>query len=276
MNNNKKNSVFSTIRSTMPSFSQAERAFAKYILKNHDVIYQSITNVTEDSGTGYGTVIRFCQKLGFAGFQDFKIHLAQELGDLEKSIPAPSQDTLLNAAEYYGRQLIVAAKGIEEESINIVAERIFAALKILIIGVAGSYPAVADLTVRLCRIGINAQAEADSHMQAIRSSMMGSSDVLVAISFSGSTKEILDAVKQAKVKGAYIVAITNYKKSPLADLADTILSTDIWEEALESEIGSRLPLYFVIEMLAKLIYKKHPDAKEKLKVTADSVSSKQM
>ena len=276
MNEKHQISVISTIRSMMSSFTQTERLFAKYILTHQEVIYKSITNVTEESGTGYGTVIRFCQKLGLSGFQDFKIHLAQELGNHQTLSSVEKQNSLISVADFHGKQLMVAASEIGEGTLEQVADIIVNSNKVLVIGVAGSYPAAADLTARLCRLGIDAHAEADSHMQAIRSSLMTSKDVLFAISFSGSTNEILDAARLGREKGTYIVALTNYKKYPLAEISDTVISTGIWEEALESEIGSKLPSYFAIEILTRLICKLQPETMEKLAVTASSVSSKQI
>lgn len=61
------------------SLTQTEKKVGKYFLSNPDAVYLSITEVVEDSGLGYGTIMRFCQKLGCSGFQEFKVLLAQEM-----------------------------------------------------------------------------------------------------------------------------------------------------------------------------------------------------
>lgn len=59
-------------------FSSTEQKLISYIKKNPQIIFKTITEVIEESGVGYGTIIRFCKKIGCSGFQDFKIRLATE------------------------------------------------------------------------------------------------------------------------------------------------------------------------------------------------------
>ena len=87
-------SILNDIRSMLPVFSETERKFAEYVLRENELIYKSITMATEESGVGYGTIIRFCQKLKCKGFQDFKIKLALEPSQKESDTP-PDEDSFL-------------------------------------------------------------------------------------------------------------------------------------------------------------------------------------
>ena len=113
-------------------------------------------------------------------------------------------------------------------------------------------------------------------MQAIHGATLTKEDVLVAVSFSGSTKEILDATQRVKKNGVSVVFLTNYIKSPLTEMAVFVINTNIWEEALEAEIGSRLPFYFLVEALCKTIYANFPERACYISITADSISEKQI
>ena len=260
----------------MKSFTAAERIFAEYVIKNTDVIYESITLATEHSKTGYGSIIRFCQKLGYSGFQDFKIHLALETGKLAHDNNEKVEGWLKSMAVRLGNHLLTDAEESDEQLFKTIAIKLISAPKIVATGVGGSYPTVLELSYRLSRLGLTAVAEADTHMQAIRCSTLDNQDVVFAVSFSGSTKDILDATRLAKKQGATIVALTNYNKSPLGEVADYILSTNILEGALEAEIGTRLSFFFIIEALCESIYKESPYAVEIVEKTADSVSGKQI
>lgn len=264
------------IRSRMNAFTTAERSVAEYVLRNEDVIYESITTTAESCQASYGTIIRFCQKLGFSGFQDFKIHLALDKGMDRQELPAEDKDWLHQMADKASKQIESTIAAIDEEKLFEVAKHIAKTKKTLVIGVAGSFPTAMELSYKLSRLGINANAESDAHMQAIRSSALGKDDVLIAVSFSGSTKEILDAAQIAKKRGAYIAILTNYEKSPLTEISDQVLITSIWEEALEAEIGSRLPFYFLIEAICRTIYTRFPDRASYIGITAESVSGKQI
>lgn len=268
--------VLKKIRDNMNLFTTAERSFADYVIKNKDIIYKSITLVVEHSKIGYGTIIRFCQKLGYSGFQDFKIHLAVETEKRSPDTHGTNNKWLNSLAVSVGGQLTTAAEETEESELVKIAKVMSTARNILIIGVAGSFPACLELNYRLSRLGLMTIAEADNHMQAIRSSTLGKEDVLFSVSFSGSTKDILDAAKLAKMRGATVIALTNYIKTPLGELAEHILSANMFEGALEAEIGSRLPFFFLIEALCETIYNEVPDSNELIERTADGVSSKQI
>lgn len=276
MSKNPMVSILSLKPDDMDNLTPAEKGFAKYVLRNEDIVYKSITEVTEESYIGYGTIIRFCQKLGFSGFQDFKIHLAWERGRRYDGWYYGATDFRHSAAENAASQLLAVASAIPEVALVDAADRIWNARRILVIGVAGSAPSASEFAYRLARLGMDSFAEPDSHMQAIRCSSMDSEDALVAVSFSGGTKEILDAVDHARKAGTPVIALTNHRSSPLGECADVVLSTAIWEEALQAELGSKLPFIFVIELLVRIIYSRYASAAEAIKSTADSVSAKQI
>ncbi|MDD3930471.1 MAG: MurR/RpiR family transcriptional regulator, partial [Sphaerochaeta sp.] len=54
-------------------FSATELKLVAYIRNNPNIIFKTITEVIEESKVGYGSIIRFCKKIGCEGFQDFKI-----------------------------------------------------------------------------------------------------------------------------------------------------------------------------------------------------------
>ena len=159
-------------------------------------------------------------------------------------------------------------------NLQAIAKAIGKARFTFIVGVAGSFPVAMELAYRMDRLGLMARAESDTHVQAIRSSLLGPKDLLFAISSSGSTKEILDCATLARGRGARVVALTNFAKSPLTEMADFVLTTAVWEGALQAEIGTKLPCYFAVELLSSLLLGIVPGAEESLRVSSDSVSSR--
>lgn len=266
--------VQENIRARMNEFTAAEASFAEYVLRHDDVIFKSITLVTEESGIGYGTVIRFCQKLGFAGFQDFKIHFAVEAGagSAEKGEAEPGW--LERQSGITARQIATTAQALSEANLQAIAKAIAEARFTLIVGVAGSFPVAMELAYRMDRLGVMARAESDTHLQSIRSSLLGPNDLLFAISSSGSTKEILDCAQLARGRGAKVVALTNFAKSPLTEKSDFVLTTAVWEGALEAELGTKIPFFFAVELLSSLLRNCVPGAEESLCVSSDSVASR--
>ena len=110
-------------------------------------------------------------------------------------------------------------------------------------------------------------------MQAIRASTLESGDVLIAVSFSGSTKGILNAVQQGKRVKAAVIAVTNYERSPLGAAADLTFCLKLRSQVLAAEIGSKIPVSFLIEVLCNRLFKSAPNAADALNLTTHSVSS---
>src|SRR5688500_17282235 len=68
------------IKSSMEVFKPAERSIAQFVLDNPERVMQmSISEAARDIGVGESTVIRFCRSVGYKGYQEFKLRLAQDL-----------------------------------------------------------------------------------------------------------------------------------------------------------------------------------------------------
>jgi DNA-binding MurR/RpiR family transcriptional regulator len=90
----------------------------------------------------------------------------------------------------------------------------------------------------------------DPHMQIMSAALLSDRDVVVAISHSGSTKDIVDAVKMAKDSGALVIGITGEGKTPLSRHCDLTISVESREAALRlAPMTSRLVQLAVLDVL---------------------------
>src|SRR5918996_5146250 len=68
------------IKGARELFKPAEASVAEFVLANADrVMHMSVSEAARDIGVGESTVIRFCRALGYKGYQEFKLRLAQDL-----------------------------------------------------------------------------------------------------------------------------------------------------------------------------------------------------
>ena len=87
-------------------------------------------------------------------------------------------------------------------------------------------------------------------MQAITASLMGPEDVLLFVSYSGSTRDMMDTLRLAKENGAKVILITHYDDAPGAALADVVLLCGAQENPLDSgSIPAKLAMLFVANVL---------------------------
>lgn len=183
------------------SLAPAEKRMGQYFRNNSNAMFLSITEVVEDSGVGYGTIVRFCQKLGCAGFQEFKLLLAREFGSLNGNAAAfANSGDITQYSQKIISDLQNTQKLLDQKKILAIAEAIGHAGNVLITGIAGSAPLAIGFDYRLSRVGIRSSAVCDGYNLAIRAATLSSSDLFFAISFSGATKDILSAAKIAGKK----------------------------------------------------------------------------
>ncbi len=269
--------VTASIRSIYPQLTSKEKQIADYVLKHDDVIYMSITELVRLSGTGYGSIIRFCKKLGFSGFQEFKIHLAHDLGQ-EQTTENVTKDenfisTVCNAAI---RDINNTADFLSPSELESAARVLSEAETVLVGGVGASAITAMDIEYRLLRLGIHAAAVSDHHMQRIHAAISGKNNAAFFCSFSGSTKDILDCAKVARNEGAKVISLTNYIESPLSEIADINLTTSIRTEPLTSEIASKSAVHTVIDALMYRLFQMIKNAPEILKKTSRADSDAQL
>lgn len=243
--------------STGRDLRAAERKVVDYLVKNRaDILSMTVTEVAEGSGTSEATVVRVCKKGGVAGFQEFKIRLAQELVSPLKAIheEVAEGDDVASVTRKVFHANILALEDTLASLQPAVIERAIDILEqadhILICGVGNAGLVALDAEQWWLRLGLRVAAEAAGEMQAVRAALLGPRDAVVAISPSGSSRDVLETVRTARRKGSRVIAITHLGKSPLTREADVVLATTARETAFRTEaMSSRIAMQTIVDVL---------------------------
>ncbi|MPZ19494.1 MAG: SIS domain-containing protein [Luteitalea sp.] len=246
------------ITSASGLFKPAEAAVAEFVLANADrVLHMSVSEAARDVGVGESTVIRFCRTLGYKGYQEFKIRLAQDLVQPVEFIHSniTFQDSAAELCQKVfetNRQAVEnTMRALDPAMVEIAAKSIVQARRIDIFGVGYSYFSGLDAKLKLVRFGLTADAYGDPHLQVMAAVSLKPGDVAIGISHSGSTRDVVDALGPARKAGATTIAITNYSPSPLTRLSDIVLLTAATESPLGGEVlTSRIAQLCVIDALS--------------------------
>ncbi|MEH7884114.1 MurR/RpiR family transcriptional regulator [Bacillus sp. JJ1609] len=249
--------VIVKIKAIYSSLSSKEKAVADYILKNpQEIIHLSITEFSENSSVAEATIFRFCKRLGFRGYQAFKIALASEVVEPIKNIheEIKEEDEVLTLAEKVFNGHIEAIKDtlnlLDGQVLESIVETLSRATRIDFYGSGGSSAIAMDAYHKFLRTGINCHAHSDGHQQIISAALLGPCQAAIGISHSGSNKDVIEALRIAKANGAATIAITNHYKSPLTKEADYVLYTTSRETYFRSEaLASRLVQLSLIDVL---------------------------
>ena len=236
------------IQSFYPSLSKGEKKIADYVMAEKDqVIYQTLQEISRSVGVGEATIVRFCHKIGFEGFHDFKLTVAKEL-------PTATIEKDMDYIEYIAVNLqgaITSTKQImEQETVEKAVDLICSSGRVFLYGIGTSAHATFDMQSRLLRYGKTVSVVADSHFQAMTSSVLGEEDLVIAFSLSGYTEDIVDALSIAKSNGTKVITITNHRLSPAAELADVVILSAGKESPIDGgSLGGRVSQMYIVDIL---------------------------
>ncbi len=275
--------VIPRIRSQHKSLGRSSRAIADFVMRKPDeVVRMSVTELAEATGASQGSVINFCRHLGMSGFQQLKLSLAQEVvkpvqyihEDLQKS---DSAEVVCRKMFHSGIQALRDTLSVlDPKSITQAVDILRAAQRIEIYGIGSSAPIAEDAQYRMLRIGLDAKAVTDSHIQAISASRTSPKVAVLTVSHSGATHETVTATQIAKTAGAKTIVITNFARAPIHAHADVTLFTMARETKFRTEaMTSRIAQLCVIDtLIAALALADYDRATETLRQTFEVLSIK--
>jgi DNA-binding MurR/RpiR family transcriptional regulator len=246
------------INSYMEQLKPAEKKVAEYILNNIEkVIHLSITKLANNASVSEATIVKFCQHIGYSGYQELKIMLAQAkkkkhseriYGQIEAD---DDTDSIVNKIfQIYNHSLSNTKKLVHDNNIQEAIEMILNSKRMYFFGFGASGIVAEDSELKFKRINYLAEALLDNHKQKTMASLLSQDDLVVAISDSGQTKELYESVKIAKNTGSKVLVITSNMGSPLTELADKVLLTASKETPFRgSALASRMAQLAVIDVL---------------------------
>ena len=226
----------------------------------------SITELAERAGTSAASVTRFCRIIGYAGFPELRVAIAEDVGrggakeawftDIGRSFgpddpPDQIRNTLFNT---HVLSLQTTAGLLDIPTALRVAKTIAKSRHLDIYGVGGSALTGLEMEARLYRIGIRVHAWSEIHDGLTSGAILDDQCVAIGISNTGRTEETLQMLSVAKRAGAYTVAITANPDSPLARLADDVLIAASPHGYLQpADLSARHCQLFVVDLLYLLI-----------------------
>ena len=282
---NEKQSVFVHIGSEYYTFTPAEKKLADYILSAQDCISRmSISQLASACSVADATVSRFCRRLGYKGYPDFKIAIANSFAHRLEDNPLSGEITREDSLETISQKLLNAsamAMVQTREVLNLDAVAEAAAVlrestSVLCMGQGGSMLIASEAAHLFSTISGKFRPVSDSHMQAMAAVMMEPTDSILFYSYSGSTLAMLDTLKTAKERGSRVILVTRFPNSPGAALADIVLQCGANENPLQSgSVPARIAQMYLTDILFSEYTRKNLDeAKESRNRIAQALAAK--
>lgn len=227
------------------SLNDTETNIYHYVIKNIQLVLKmNIRELAEKTFVSTATIIRFCQKLDCNGFVEFKTKLklfydGTILPDVEDEV-----DVLLEFFNY-------SRSDDFKKQIDIFVQYIQEAKTICFVGI-GTSGSLAEYGARyFSNVGYFSQSITDPYYPPLIDH--NNTYLLIVLSESGETREIIDQIRIYQSKNTKILAITNKPDSTIDKMADASIYYYVKDIVLPQtyNISSQVPVLYIIERLTR-------------------------
>ncbi|MFC3681826.1 SIS domain-containing protein [Bacterioplanoides pacificum] len=273
--------ILSEIAAAIPKLRKSEVKVAEYVLKAPEqVMHMRIVDLAQEAQVSEPTIVRFCRGIGCNGFQEFKVRIAQEMavanniGQFAIVEDDSIEDICDKIADTTIQRLHQVKAQLHTRQVAQAANAISAARRVEFYGFGASGAVATDAQHKFFRLQVATAAYSDPHMQSMSAVTLGEEDVVVAISQSGRTKDLLHSVQLAQQHGAQVVSLAP-ANTALSLAADLPIHINIEEDTEQfTPMTSRIAHLMVIDMLAVAVTQRRgPQFAEHLNAIKRSIKS---
>ena len=256
--------VTQEIKRLFCNLTAAERKIANYVIEfPQEVTLLTVHQLAKKCDVASSAVIRFCKSIHLQGFSELKLELARELGskreDQKKTVPSVEHESgpasvvrkVFRSGMYTLQDTL---DKLDFSKVEKMSQMLVQAKRLFIFGLGTSATVVADAQYRLSQLGLWATACSDILLMGVTAANLEAGDVVLAVSHSGRTKAVVDAVRIAKKKGATVLAITSFIDSYLYQESDVAVTVFADEETYPVEaVSARVAHICLVDSLAMVL-----------------------
>ena len=279
--------AFEKISNAYYSLTAAEKKVADYvIIHQQESQYMSISELAEACGVAEATISRFARRLNYKGYNAFKLAVAHSTAGRSAGNPLSGQVLAEDGVSDVCQKLFAANVDAMEQTLSLLrpedvtaaGDLLERADKVLCMGQGGSMVMAQEAAHLFSTAFGKYFAVTDSHMQAIAAAQLGPGDVILFFSFSGATRDMVENCLLARERGARIVLVTRFPKSPGAALASVVLQCGANENPLQmGSVAARIAMIFVLDVLFSEVCRRDlPACRARRRQVADALSEKHL
>lgn len=253
--------IFAELRSSLAFLSRVERRIADRILENPRwFVSSTMAELSSELEVSQGSINNFSRKFSEGGFSALKLKVAAGIPSYEEQNRTDVEiknvkDAMRRKQERCFASFAGTLELNDERVLQSVVRRILSAKKVALFGVYHSGITARDFCYRLIQLGIPATFVEDTLMGAVSAATLDENGLVIAISSSGRTSDIIDVAEIAKQNGAPVVCLTCNRFSPLAKLSDEVLLSAHGEADAGDEVGeTRMAQLFVVDTLCSYLF----------------------
>jgi len=219
------------LKSAMDTLTETEKQIGQYIENNLDKLKANKPSsyaFAEELKVGQSTVIRFSKKLGYKSFRELQLDLsssAEKLKIEEISVDESTNRTNFKVMKQYQDFIDSTFELNEEKAIEEAVTAIKSANHVLVFGIGSSNLFAEYFSNQLRKIGFFTLHASNPHTALTMIAKMAASDLIILLSESGQTGDIVKAAKLAQEKKIPVISLTSMGKSKLQAYSNIVLKT---------------------------------------------------
>ena len=256
--------ILREIQKLYSTFSLKEKNIADYIMnKSEEIKNINIVDFAKLVDASSATITRFSKKIGCESFVDMKMKL-NSVKHIEKISDEEDEGIFSYVYNYYNEVIERTKYLIDKESILKLVNDIKKAKKIYIYGVGSSGFTANEMMQRLLRMGFN--------VQGINSSIVSADDLVIGISISGETIEVIKALSICNKNNAKIYSITSIENSSITKYSDKnllVYNSSFVDKG--SFINTQFSVMYLVDLISMVLLK-DTELSSKMQITINAIT----
>lgn len=285
----KNSDLLDRIQAQYADLRKSEKVVADYLRRHStDKLQQSITEFAKTLGVSDATVSRFSRALGYSGYPDLKLALAEASGSVDRNsvVNIPSEldrnDPLITLSAklsvLLSNSILGTQKLLDEQLLEQCVGDLRTCDQVVLIGVGGASAICMEAAHLFTKAGVDAKSYDDGYNQIVAAANISKNSLMIGISHTGTTADVGNALTLARKNGASTIAITSEPHSLVGKSAARTLLT--WNSNTPSVplygdfLEGRMSQLFLINMLyVGLIFGRDDKHTQHLKATAEALEA---
>ncbi len=261
-----KSGAYVRINMNYPRLMPTEKKIADIIMKNIESIDTlSIQDIAEEAGASKATVTRFCKRLGYNGFKDFRVsaikdtHTGMDKVDrlLEEETSGTEESLIERICASNSRACLDTVLLLDSEQLSMAADLLLSKRRVIFVGEGAVAAVLLDLYQKLLRLGLLVVYSQDVRMQRMQVSVAGPDDVVLVVDFSGSKHSCVEMARQASENGAAVITLCNAIGPELARWGSAnLFGPGRMGSSVSASLAPRISLLCIVDCLFTLLEKK--------------------
>lgn len=218
--------VLEVIKERYDDIFSAEKKVASFVLQNpQKAVDCNVSELARNSSVSDATVVRMCHHIGYTGYYQFRITLARDLGKKQYSSvdEIESKDSVEKMFGEFAKAMLVIGRRLDLEVVRDCVNLLKTCKQAHIMAVGNTCPLAQYMGFRLGRLGIKSTYNVAPEYFLNHVNLADEGDILIAITQSGTSKQVIQGMELGKEKGLKSIAITAFAQSPVSNMADYVL-----------------------------------------------------